>query len=261
MSHRVASDFGSRIPLPIHCGVSVVHWSEVSENPNLPDVLNLRASRLSNARKQPVDDRINYLCSLARDKRMLDVGVVNHLVDASQDPNWLHGRLSAVASYCLGVDVVAEGVRRLRETGYNVVLCDITSKPEEILGGPFELMVCGELVEHLGNPKGLFDAARRLLVPGGRLVLTSPNPFYLGRIFRHLFNASRENVDHVTMLFPSGVAELADRAGLELAEYRGIYPEPVTAKRKLFLPIKWMVQATMGAEAACDSIIYECTTA
>jgi len=195
---------------------------------------------------------------MAKNKNVLDVGVVNHIAESAEDPDWLHGRLLAVASRCFGVDIAAEGIRKLLEKGYNVALCDITSEQGENITDRFDLIICGELIEHLGNPSRLFDAARRLLVPGGSLVLTTPNPFYLGRIFRHLFNASCENVDHVTMLFASGVAELADRAGLELKSYRGIYPEPVTKKRKLFLPVKWMVQATTNNEAACESIVYEC---
>jgi 2-polyprenyl-3-methyl-5-hydroxy-6-metoxy-1,4-benzoquinol methylase len=236
-----------------------MRWTEVSANPNLPELLNLRASCLDKARRRPIGDRIDYLCDLARGKRVLDVGVVNHIVVEVKDPNWLHGRLAAVTDYCLGIDVVADGIRELREKGFNVAVCDITSSLQQIVSESFNLIICGEIIEHLGNPAAVFEAAARLLAPSGRLVVTTPNPFYLGRVIRHLFNAPRENVDHVTMMFPSGIAELADRAGLALTEYRGVYPQPLTAKRKLLLPMKWMVQAAMNDEAVCESLIYECT--
>jgi 2-polyprenyl-3-methyl-5-hydroxy-6-metoxy-1,4-benzoquinol methylase len=235
-----------------------MHWSAVSDNPNLQELLNLRALALDKARGRPVRDRIEYLCGLARGKRVLDVGVVNHIASTAEDSDWLHGRLAAVAGYCFGVDVVADGIRELRAKGFNVAVCDITSDDLQSIAESFDLGICGELIEHLGNPGALFNAARQLLVPGGRLVLTTPNPFYLGRLLRHLFNASRENVDHVTMLFPSGIAEFADRAGLGLRDYRGLYPQPVTVKRKLFLPLKWIIRATMNDEATCESLIYEC---
>jgi SAM-dependent methyltransferase len=235
-----------------------MHWSAISPNPNLPELLDFRASTLDKARCEPVRDRVEYLCGMARGKRVLDIGVVNHMASTAEDPDWLHGRVTAVADYCFGIDVVADGIRSLRERGFNVAVCDITSKDVQSIAESFDLIICGELIEHLGNPSALFEAARRLLLPGGRLVLTTPNPFYLGRLLRHLFNASRENVDHVTMLFPSGIAEFADRAGLGLRKYRGVYPQALTVKRKLLLPFKWIVRGTMNDEAACESLIYEC---
>jgi 2-polyprenyl-3-methyl-5-hydroxy-6-metoxy-1,4-benzoquinol methylase len=156
------------------------------------------------------------------------------------------------------VDIVEEGIHELQKQGFNVAYCDITSNPENFITEQFDVIICGEVIEHLGNPGSLFEAARRFLVPGGRLVVTTPNPFFLGFILRHLFNVPEDSVDHVTLLFPSGVAELADRAGLELAEYRGVYPTPISVQRKMILSMKWLVRAAMNHEAVCDTFIYEC---
>ena len=40
----------------------------------------------------------------------------------------------------------------------------------------------GELIEHLGNVEGFLSSARRHLGPGGQLVLTTPNAFYVGEL-------------------------------------------------------------------------------
>jgi 2-polyprenyl-3-methyl-5-hydroxy-6-metoxy-1,4-benzoquinol methylase len=235
-----------------------MRWINSTRNPNLPEALRRRASQLDRARRKPIDGRVEFLAHLADGRRVLDVGVVNHVAGAVDDPKWLHGHLAKAASYCLGVDILEDDVRLLREKGYNVVACDITSTPEAITDR-FDLIICGELIEHLGSPAGLFEAAARLLVPGGKLIMTTPNPYYLGRVLRHLFNAQRESVDHVTLLFPSGVAEFADRAGLELTEYCGVFPKSETLKRRLFRPVRGVICWAMNDEAACETLIYECT--
>jgi 2-polyprenyl-3-methyl-5-hydroxy-6-metoxy-1,4-benzoquinol methylase len=41
--------------------------------------------------------------------------------------------------------------------------------------GPFDAVICSEVIEHLENPRATFRALYRLLRPGGTLILTMPN--------------------------------------------------------------------------------------
>lgn len=231
-------------------------WSEICSQPNAPAVLEARRRELVAARRPPCADRAAYLVELARGKRVLDVGVVDHVATALKNPHWLHGKIVRAASYTLGVDVLSSGVAALREAGYNVRQCDITKDVPE--GGPFDVVICGEVIEHLGHPQALFASAAQLLSPGGRLVLTTPNPYYLGRTLRHLARRDRESVDHVTLLFPSGIAEMASRAGLKLESYRGVLPQPRTPKQKLLTVSFRLAAAVMPRETECGTLIYEC---
>lgn len=43
-----------------------------------------------------------------------------------------------------------------------------------------DLVVCMDVVEHLGNPEGFFREANRVLAPGGALLFSTPNPGSLG---------------------------------------------------------------------------------
>ena len=234
----------------------VKRWTEVNWQPNDPAVLEFRKRELGAACRPPCNDRVDYLVELARGKRVLDVGVVDHVVTAVKRPDWLHGRIARAASYVLGVDIMDTGTRLLREEGYNVRRCDITrDDPGE---GAFDLVLCGELIEHLGNPQALFAAAAKVLVPGGRLVITTPNPYYLGRTLRHLLSRDRESVDHTTLLFPSGIAEMASRAGLKLESYRGALARPQGGKQRLLAGSFRLATTVIAREAACGTLIYEC---
>lgn len=198
---------------------SHVRWTELTTNPNSREAQACRRHLLQQAWQAPVKNRNAYLASLARGSRVLDVGVADHFVEGMDSRPFLHRDIAQAAKYCLGVDIVEDAVHAMQHHGYNVRVCDITS---DDVGEKFDLMVVGEVIEHLGSPEGLFQAANRVLVPSGRIVLTTPNPYFI----RHVLNAFRGrldvNVDHVTWFTPHGIAELAERCGLSLVSYRGV---------------------------------------
>ena len=80
--------------------------------------------------------------------------------------------------------------------------------------GPFDVIVAGELIEHVGSIDMLFEVARDLLSPTGEMILTTPNPWAPARVAAGQRGEVWENADHILFAFPSGVAELAERHGL-----------------------------------------------
>ena len=59
---------------------------------------------------------------------------------------------------------------------------------EEIsVEGPFDAVICSEVIEHLENPRATFRSLYKLLRPGGTLILTMPNQesirSYVGLLF------------------------------------------------------------------------------
>ena len=228
-------------------------WSQIAADPNAKAAKTWRLSVLNAARREPVKNRIAYLEEIVRGKRVLDVGAVAHTAVMAGTAEWLHRAISQSAAYCLGVDVLEEEVKKLQAMGYNVRCADITQ--EDLAGEErFDVMIVGEVIEHLGEPGQLFEAGERLLVSGGRMVLTTPNPYYWKRMRNALCRWYRrvESVDHVTMLFPSGMAELAERAGMELESYRGVY------RHSTMVGLKKLLAATVvQAEVFCETMIYE----
>lgn len=239
--------------------MTVERWNRDSLDPNHPDVIKNRIEALRAARREMVSSRIAYLKSVVHGKRVLDVGVVAHVVDAADGSDWLHGIIAKEASYSLGVDILEEPVATLRARGFNVLACDITANPPAVQE-TFDVMLCGEVIEHLDSPGGMFSAAQRLLVPGGRLVLTSPNPYYMGRVARYLKDNPYDSVDHVFLAFPGGIAEMAQRHGLVLEQYRGVkVAEYKRLNGKLFHSLFSLLRASgVVPEAECETMIYEC---
>jgi SAM-dependent methyltransferase len=234
-------------------------WHEIAVDPMDSGAIAWRQATIESSRGPRVPDRLEYLRRLATGKRVLDIGVVDHTCASERASRWLHGALVEVADSILGVDVLTNEIEALREKGFNVQCMDVTTgeRPE----GRFDLIVAGEVIEHLGNPGGLFDAAASLLENRGRLVLSTPNPYAVWRVFQNLMGRPHENVDHVLLLSPWGVAELAERAGLRLDKFRGIATRPVGWKaRAVERAIRWRI-LPMTQDATCESILYECVFA
>jgi 2-polyprenyl-3-methyl-5-hydroxy-6-metoxy-1,4-benzoquinol methylase len=197
-------------------------WKSISQDPNAPAVLAARRRNLVSARKHYlIDDRCRYIAQQARGRKVLDVGVVEHFAQASRRDEWLHEHVRRAASTCLGVDILEDGVRELRQRGYNVVCADVAEAP---LNEIFDLVVMGEVIEHVGNPGTLIKNAALMLAEGGRLLLTTPNPWYMNPILKNILEGQpfTDSADHVMWFDPSTIAEIGRRAGLALVCYAGI---------------------------------------
>lgn len=234
----------------------MAHWSDITTDPNADAVREFRNKTLAAARREPISNRTAYLCDIARGKKVLDVGVVDHEVDSDTPHQWLHGEVAKAASYCLGVDVLPEAIATLRGRGYNVHLADVT---KDKIDDTFDVMICGEVIEHLGNPAGLFKTASEVLNPGGRMVITTPNPYYRSFVRDDRMGRFRASVDHVTLLFPSGIAEFAERAGLKLDSYRGLAGRRLEKiGTKLHYNLTRALHGPAAGDQFCKVLIYEC---
>src|ERR1700712_2269775 len=53
---------------------------------------------------------------------------------------------------------------------------DVMTLAEHLDGRRFDTVICGELIEHLERPYDFLRGLRDVVAPGGRLVLSTPNP-------------------------------------------------------------------------------------
>lgn len=229
-------------------------WREHSRHPNSQQAREYRHKQLKQAASTfQVKSRIGAVRHYAKGKKVLDVGCVSHnfAIRSGAQGNWLHEHVRSVAAECLGVDYDAEGVAQMRAAGYDVVHADITADLTPILErGPFDVVVAGEVIEHLPAPQALLDMARQALRPGGRLIITTPNPYNPRRQRAGAMGITWENVDHVFYAFPSGIAEMADRAGLVLERFGTVgwpYDEPDL--RQLWTSVRDFLAAVRARKA------------
>jgi len=71
-----------------------------------------------------------------------------------------------------------EQAARARGKCKEVVMADL-ERPLPELGGPFDAIVCGDILEHLTDPLPVLMALNRSLTPGGTVIVSVPNVAHL----------------------------------------------------------------------------------
>jgi SAM-dependent methyltransferase len=74
-----------------------------------------------------------------------------------------------------GIDWSAAALRRAQTLGLTVVRAGVAAPGLPIADGAADVVIMSELIEHLVDPDGAVAEARRVLRPGGSLLLSTPN--------------------------------------------------------------------------------------
>lgn len=176
-------------------------------------------------RRGPVD-RLDALIDAARGKRVVHVGFVDELFERKlKEGVWLHGRLAEIAESVVGLDSSEEGVRRAGQLGFAGRVVDAQS-PEAVAAlslEPADVVIAGEIVEHLDSPGPFLRAMRLLVRPHGVLLLTTPNAYRALNFVAPLTGSELVHPDHTAWHSPQTLRSLLERNGWlveEIAYYR-----------------------------------------
>jgi 2-polyprenyl-3-methyl-5-hydroxy-6-metoxy-1,4-benzoquinol methylase len=161
-----------------------------------------------------VKDRAAFILEHCAGKRVLEFGASGPLTPA----------IRKTAAAYLGVDRHDHG-----DDIIGVDLDDVSREdvlPVAYHSREFDVVVCGEVVEHLGNPQWFLTRLKRHYV-GLPVLVTVPNAFSdVGRKWI-LKGTENVNADHVAWYSPKTLSVLLQRAGFTVADlyyYNGSGP-------------------------------------
>ncbi len=178
--------------------------------------------------KAPLVDRIEYLTGLAEGRRVIHVGFVDTGCRTMQEQAgaWLHGHLHEVATTLVGIDIDEAGVKEADGAGYEVYAADCRDPDAlDALGiAPAQLVIAGEVIEHLDDPGNFLAGLHRLVAPGGQLVVTTPNAYGLFNVLASLSRREINHPDHVMMFTWRTLTNLGARHGWAPADTRVYVP-------------------------------------
>jgi 2-polyprenyl-3-methyl-5-hydroxy-6-metoxy-1,4-benzoquinol methylase len=170
--------------------------------------------------------RHDAIVELARGRRVIHVGFVDELAATKLAQGvWLHSRLADAASELVGLDSDEAGVAWARREGFEAHAVDAQSSDAVAALGlePADLIVAGEIIEHLDAPGPFLRALLLLCHSNGRLVLTTPNAYRLLNFLAPLTGSELVHPDHTAWHSPQTLRTLLERSGWtvdEIAYYR-----------------------------------------
>lgn len=185
-------------------------------------------------------DRESAIFELCQGRKVLHLGCVgftdldlNGRVAMAQRS--LHWKLSRIADV-VGIDSAEEVVREYARQGVftNIRVGDATRLGELSLRAEFDVILAGDILEHVSNPGCMLDGIRGLCHSGTRLVLTTPHAFGLPNYLRFVAGRFAEGAEHVMTFNMQNLQHLLARHGFKIEKAQTCYQEHARASRVLF---------------------------
>jgi 2-polyprenyl-3-methyl-5-hydroxy-6-metoxy-1,4-benzoquinol methylase len=172
----------------------------------------------------------------------------------------------AGATELTGIEIVAEQAELARETYDRVIAAPVEEALAE-LDGPFDTILCLDVLEHLVDPEHVMRALHRVAAPGARLQVSLPNARHISLIrdlvVRGTFNYTdwgHRDRTHLRWFTRRDIVEAMERTGWPvqlvshpaLGRSKGL--DRISRGRSTeFLVGQWYVLGMRDAQAASDS--------
>ena len=187
-----------------------------------------------------------------KDKNVLDLGCANHSQDFRND-KFIHRDIKNVAKSVEGIDILKEEVDKMNEMGFNVHVGNVENFD---LKKTYDIIIAGELIEHLSNPGLFLDCVKKHLNKNGKLVLTTPNSNRINNFIRILLKGRPGEFDEHFLSFSENTLQnllknkgfKIDKLFFTIEEYDGaknIFNRICSHIRKSFSPTLVVIAKTV----------------
>lgn len=124
--------------------------------------------------------RVEFIVNACRGKKVLHLGCTNHpfTQEAIDNDMLLHFELEKVADELFGFDYDQAGLDVLRQAGgKNLYPADLEKLEDVPLSEIFDVIVAGEMIEHLSNPGLFLRGIQRFMNEQTDLLITTINAY------------------------------------------------------------------------------------
>jgi len=183
---------------------------------------------------QSYTSRWDFMLRRCQGKRVLHLGCIGMTeeplvvkVAAMCDGRAFHARLREVALQSDGIDYDSAAVGELQRLGFReIVYGDLHRLDELGLQGPFDVILAGDLIQHLHNPGLVLQQVLPLVSETSSLVLSTPNSFGLPHFIRYARGQAVDGNDHVLSFNIFTLRNLLRKHGFEITEAHSCYDRP-----------------------------------
>ncbi len=163
------------------------------------------------ARNYRLVNKQDWILNFAEGKRVLDVGCAGALAyNTSFLPRTLHYKLSSKASSLVGIDLNKDAITFLREQfpANSYLACNAEELYTCDLGEKFEVVVLGDIIEHVPQPASLLQGVRKQLQHDGVCLITTANAFAITAMLKYILGHEPTHPDHVAYYSRKTLARL-----------------------------------------------------
>jgi SAM-dependent methyltransferase len=163
------------------------------------------------------------------------VGDADRVLDVGCSSGYLAERLQARGVAVVGLDIDERAAAEARRFCESVHVGDVETMDLPFEPASFDVVLCGDVIEHLRDPQAFLERVRPLLKPAGRLVLTTPNvanwAMRLSLLFGRFRYTDRGLLDrgHTHLFTRKTLQECLVAAGYRITRFDFTVPLPVLA--------------------------------
>lgn len=165
--------------------------------------------------------------------RLLDlVGDGERVLDVGCSSGYLARPLVERGCTVVGIERDPDAAQAARDVCEEVLVGDVEVMAFPFQSNSFDVILCGDLIEHLREPEQFLVRVRPFLRRGGRLVLSTPNVAnwtmrlsLLGGRWRYTERGILDRT-HLHLFTRKSLVEMLDRAGFRVVELDFTVPVP-----------------------------------
>jgi ubiquinone/menaquinone biosynthesis C-methylase UbiE len=172
-------------------------------------------------------DRVQFIKNACVGKKVLHLGCTDYpfTEEVIKNQMLLHFELGKVAKELYGFDFDERGIKILADAGVeNLYLSNLERLEEVDLDETFDVIIAGEMIEHLSNPGLFLKGIQRFMNPETNLLITTINAYCGMRMLTYGFRGrggAHEPVhpDHVAYYSYSTLKVLIERENLRVNRF------------------------------------------
>ncbi len=142
-------------------------------------------------------------------------------------------RAKVIGSHITGIDIDTEAIELLKDKMPDEEILNVDAhKLSEYFGKDrqFDLIIAGDVIEHLPNPGVFLQSCKGVLSPNGKIVITTTNAFGAVRFLKALIFHEAVHDEHTAYYSHKTIGRLISMCGLDGIDFGYYKCEPLRVK-------------------------------